>query len=145
MSKTTVRRSIQASPELVFRTISQIDEFQKAIPGIVDVEILSDQRSGVGTRFKETRLMRGKEASTVLEVTELMENERIRLVADAHGTVWDSVFTVAPEANGTVLTLTMRAKPYKFLPKLLNPLMKGIVQKALEQDMDEVKSFCEAS
>jgi carbon monoxide dehydrogenase subunit G len=144
MSTTTVTRRIQAAPSLVFATISEIENFQRAIPGIVGVEILSEQRSGVGTRFKETRLMRGKEASAVLEVTECMTDERIRLVSDTHGAVWDSVFTVAPKGDGTLLTLSMETRSYKLMAKLLNPLMKGMVKKALEEDMDSVKQYCEA-
>jgi len=128
---------------VVFKTISEIDRFSAAIPQIVNVEILSDVKSGVGTRFRETRLMRGKEAAVELEVTEFVENDRIRIVSDAHGTVWDSVFTLRPEGESTVLNLTMDAKAHKFLPKLVNPLMKGMIQKALEADMDAVKAYCE--
>ena len=47
------------------------------------------------TRFRETRVMKGREASTVLEVTEYESPRRIRLVSDEGGTIWDTVFTVA--------------------------------------------------
>ena len=42
------------------------------MPDVVKIEMLSDTTSGVGTRFLETRLMRGKEATTELEVTEYL-------------------------------------------------------------------------
>ena len=65
---------------------------------------LSEVRTGVGTRFRETRLMHGKERSTELEVTEYVENERVRMVADTDGTVWDSVFVVSPVEGKTLST-----------------------------------------
>ena len=145
MSRTTVTRTIEAPIESVFNTVAAIEQFSEAIPHIVNVEILSEVQTGVGTRFRETRLMRGKEATTELEVTEYVENERIRLVSDAGGTIWDTVFTVAPQDGQTELTMTMDAKAYKLLPKLMNPMIKGTIKKAIEKDMDEVKAFCEGA
>ena len=143
MAKTVITRSIDAPVEVVFKTVSDIKHFSEAIPGIVNIEILSDTQTGVGTRFRETRVMNGKEASTELEVTEYVENERVRLVADSHGTVWDTVFTVKPAGDSTELTMVMDARPYKLAAKLMNPMVKGMIQKAIESDMDAVKKYCE--
>ena len=144
MGRTTASRTIQAPLETVFDTVARIENYSKAIPQIVNVEFLSDVRLGVGTHFRETRLMGGKEVSTELAVTEYVENDHIRLVTDTHGTVWDSVFTVKPASDGGVdLTLVMDANAHKFLAKLMNPLVKGVIRKALEKDMDAVKAFCE--
>lgn len=87
--------------------------------------------------------MKGKEVTTELEMTEYIENDRVRMVADSHGTVWDSVFTVQREQEHTKLTLAMDAIAYKLLPKLMYPLIRGMVAKAIAQDMDSVKTFCE--
>lgn len=145
MSRTVVTRTIKAPVDKVFRTIAHIDQYSEAVPHIVSVEILTDVKSGVGTRFKETRLMKGKEASTELEVTEYVENDRIRLVSDSGGTIWDTVFTVKAAEGGTELNMTMDATAHKLLPKFINPLIMGMVRKFIEQDMDAVKVFCEAS
>lgn len=145
MSTITVIRRIQAPVEVVFKTISDIRNFSKAVPDIVDVEFLSDQKTGVGTRFKETREFRGKKMSTILEVTELKEDKRIRLVSDTQGTVWDSVFTLEDLDGGTELTLEMHAKPYKISARFMNLFIKGFMKKALAKDMDAVKNFCEKS
>jgi len=55
--------------------MAHIDNFRKAVPGITSVEFLSETRSGVGTRFRETRVMNGREATVELEVTEFVEND----------------------------------------------------------------------
>ena len=144
MNRTTVTRTIQAPIEQVFDAVAHIENFQKAVPAITNVEFLTETRRGVGTRFKETRLMGKREASTELEVTEYVENDRIRLVADAGGTIWDTVFTVKlADGGGVELSMVMDAKPYKLLAKFFNPLIKGMIQRHIEKDMDAVKEYCE--
>ena len=157
MTSTRISRTIHAPVEAVFAAVADISNFSAAVPEIVRVEFLTESRVGVGTRFRETRMMRGREASTELEVTEHVRNERVRLVADAGGTVWDSLFTVAAlEGEGaaeepgdksvrTRLDLVMEARPYRWRARLLIPLMKGAVAKAVEGDMDALKAWCEAA
>jgi carbon monoxide dehydrogenase subunit G len=128
---------------LVFKTVADINQFSQAIPHIVKVEFLSDVKYGVGARFRETRIMNGKETVTELEVKEFVENDRVRLVADSHGTVWDTLFAVKREGGHTVLTMTMDAKTSKLLLKIINFMISGMVKRAVARDMDAVKAFCE--
>ncbi len=144
MQTITSQLTIDAPLERVFETIADIGKYSQAVPHIVEVEILSDVQSGVGTRFRETRVVKGHQATTEIEVTELETNRRIRCVSDTHGTVWDSLFEVAPQDGKTVLTMTMDARAYKLLSKVTNTLIRGMVVKAVEADMDAVKSYCEA-
>ena len=143
MSTIIITRQNQAPVDEVFQTISDIQNFSKAVPDIVDVEFLSETKSGVGTRFRETREFKGREAATELEVTEFFENDHVRIVSDTQGTIWDSLFTVSETEDGCELTLEMEAQPYKFLSKIMTPFMKGFISKALERDMDAVKNYCE--
>jgi uncharacterized protein YndB with AHSA1/START domain len=138
-----VNRTIKAPIDRVFQTVANIQHFSQAVPRVVKYEILSSVESGVGTRFRETSRMKGKEQTTELEVTEYVPNEHVRMVADSHGVIWDSVFTVKPEQDHTALTLAMDARAYKFLPKLMYPLMYKMIAKAVASDMDSVKEFCE--
>lgn len=138
-------RIIKAPIEKVFKTLATINEFKQAVPHITNVEFLSDQQYGVGTRFRETRLMNGKEATTELEVTELVENEHVRIVSDAGGAVWDTIFTVKPAADndGVEMNMQMDARPHQFPARVITPMILGMVSKFVEQDMDSVKAFCE--
>jgi uncharacterized membrane protein len=143
MASVTVARSIEAPAGVVFRTVSDINHFSEAVPHIVNVEFLSEVKSGVGTRFRETRVMNGREASTELEVTEYVANDRVRLVSDAGGAVWDTVFTVSASGAETELTMTMDARPHTLAARLAVPFMMRMVKGAVERDMDAVKTFCE--
>ena len=143
MARVTVTRVVDAPAEVVFRTVADIGHFSQAVPHIVNVEFLSEVKSGVGTRFRETRRMDGREASTVLEVTEYVENDHVRIVSEAGGAVWDTVFTVAPSGAGAELTMVMDARPQRLSARLAVPLMLRMVKGAVARDMDAVKAFCE--
>ena len=146
MTHTRLSRTIRAPAAAVFETVANATNYTKAVPEIVKVEFLTDQPSGAGTRFRETRVMGRREATTELEVTEYVANERIRLISDAGGTVWDTLFTVTPVEDGdaTRLDLVMEARPYRMLSRILVLLTKGIVAKAVARDMDAVKAHLEA-
>jgi uncharacterized protein YndB with AHSA1/START domain len=143
MGTMTIQRDIHAPAAKVFETVAHIDQFTQAIPDIVDVQFLSEQRTGVGTRFRETRKMGKRDAVTDLEVTEYVENERVRLVADAGGTIWDTVFEIVDKGEWTKMTMTMDSRPYRLLAKIFNPLIGPMIKSAVGKDMDAVKTFCE--
>lgn len=145
MTRTAITRTINAPVEAVFEAVANISKFTEAVPQIMRVDFLTESRGGVATRFRETRKMRGREVSTVLEVTEYVKNRRVRLVSDAGGTVWDSLFTVAPVGDGesTRLDLVMEARPYRLMARVFVPLMRGVVAKAVAEDMDAVKGWVE--
>lgn len=146
MPQMQVARTINASPEIVFRTVSDIRQMAKALPHVVGYEFLTEPNIGKGTRFRETRMMEkenGKVHVTELEITEYVEPERVRMVADNHGTIWDTVFTVASTDDATILTINMNAKAYKLFPRLINPLIKGMITRAMEKDIDLIKEYCE--
>jgi ribosome-associated toxin RatA of RatAB toxin-antitoxin module len=143
MTRTTVTRTIHAPADVVFRAVSDVANLPSTVPCIVSTELLSETTSGVGTRFRETRDMNGKHHTTDLDVTEYVENERVRMVADSHGTIWDTVFTVRPSGGGTNLEIAMDARAHMLVPRLLNPFMKGLFKKGLDKHIDAVKAYCE--
>lgn len=145
MGTTSVTRTIAAPVSAVFDAISSIENFSQIVPDIVKVEFLGDQRTGVGTRFRETRRMGKREVATELHLTEYERDRHVRMVSDQGGTVWDSLFSTHAVAGGTELTLIMDARAYKLLARLINPLIAGMIRKHIEKDLDAVKAHCEAA
>ena len=145
MKSIRVSRIISAPLDLVFETISDVRNFRHAVPHITNVEFLSDQQTGVGTCFLETRVMKGREQTVELEVTEYVKNERVRMVSDAGGTIWDTLFTVSKSSDNVEMIMHMEIKPYKFFAKMFTPLIRRMVANAVESDMDSVKVYCESS
>ena len=105
MKAISTTRRISSPINVVFQTISDIRNFSQAVDGIINIEFLTEQQVGQGTRFRETRDMNGREATVELEVAEYVENERIRMVSDAGGTVWDTVFSVTEDGDVTEMKM----------------------------------------
>lgn len=103
VTRTAISRTILALVEAVFETVANI------------------------SNSRETPKMGKREAPTVLEFTEYMKNKRLRMVSDAGGTVWDSLFKVTPVGDGWSmrLNLVMEARPYRLMARVLVTLMKG--------------------
>ena len=145
MTRATVIKTIAAPVERVFETIADIRNFKKAIPHIIDIEFLGDKRKGVGTRFRETRMINGKRSTTKLEITDYREHDRLRIVTDSHGTIWDSLFALEEADGGTRLTLTIDAKAHQLFARLMNPMVMPAIQSAIASDLDLVKAYCEST
>lgn len=143
MPSKTATRLIDAPVGRVFDIISAPEKYARAVPAISKVEILSKVAAGPGVRFRETRDMNGKEASSELEITEFTRDEMVRFISDAGGVRWDSVFNVTRHGAGARLDCRMVAKPYTFAARIMTPFIMGVVAKAIEADMDAVKAYCE--
>ena len=144
MSRTEVQRTIAAPADKVFAAVADVRQFSRAVENIERVEFVFDTRTGLGTRFRETRLMRGREATVELEITEFAPPERVRFLSEAGGVRWDTVFTVGAARSGnTRLAMVMEATPLTLPARLMVPLMKGMVRRAIAADMDAVKAYCE--
>src|SRR5262245_44661539 len=132
MPRIVVEDSIDAPLDVVFATVSSPERYAAAVPSISKTEFLGELRHGVGTRFRSTRRMGGKQAATELDagadagnnvrlrvtadnsrqsvteltITECVDNERVRLTADSNNTVWETVYAVRRSGYLTVLTVT---------------------------------------
>jgi carbon monoxide dehydrogenase subunit G len=146
VAKITVVREVNAPRDVVFQTVADPRRFAHAIEGVTEVAFLSKETSGEGTRFRQTRVMNGKATAMEFEVREAVPNERVRIVNETHGTVWDSLFTFASSegtAASTVLTMRMDTTTRPLFQRLLMPLFCLLVRKSVEEDIDAVKAFSE--
>lgn len=144
MREIRITRMIDAPVEQVFRSVAHAEEFAQGVDEILRVEFLSEQRTGVGTRFAETRVVNGREATVELEVREYEPGERVRIISDEGGTVWDTTFRVRPLERGAELEMRMEARPHKLWARVLNLFIAGMVRRAVERDMDAVTAHCES-
>jgi len=87
--------------------------------------------------------MNKRKSITTLEVTEFVRNESIRIISVAGGTTWDSLFSIKQEENHVKLTLEMEARAHHIFAKIMNHFIKGMLQKALNDDLNSVKEYCE--
>ena len=143
----TASVSIGAPPEAVWDRITDIERAAEPIPAIRRIEILSTQRRGLGTRWRETRIMFGREATEVMEITEWRPPREYVTCARSHGCDYRSTLRVTPSGDGCILEFEFGATPLTLMARamgaIMGPLMRGAIAKALQGDLEAIRASCE--
>lgn len=146
MPTITVSRDIDATPDTVFRAVSDIEHLPDTSDDILAVEFLTEQRVGAGTRFVETRSMNGSEMKTELEVVSYDADARtVRMVTDSHGTIWDTTMTVEQRNGHATLTLKLDALGSTWLKRVMNIVMWPFFKRGMASHLDKLAGYCEAA
>lgn len=147
MKTTTLTVHVQAPPERVFAVFSDLEDLPQRIPAIVRLEKLTPGPVGVGTRFRETRRMFGKEHAEEMEFLAFEPGKSYTIGAQSCGCEYRSLFTFEAEGNGTRVRQEFGARPLTFGAKvmgfLMGWMMAGSMKKAMLQDMESLKRVLE--
>ena len=136
-----------APRERVFALSLDIPRWPELIGAIDRIELLTPGPVGVGTRFRETRRMFGREASEEMTVAEITAPERFVLTACSNGTAYRAEHHFATEPGGTRLTLVFNGSPQTIAARLLRPLalaLRGTITRPLAADLADLKRAAEA-
>jgi carbon monoxide dehydrogenase subunit G len=147
MTVIQVSTTIDAPIETVFALFSDLEHAPERIKAIKKLELLTPGPVGVGTRFRETRVLFGKEATEEMYFTVFEPSRRYEVRADSCGAAYRSVYEFRPQGSGTVVDVTFEARPVTLFAKLMAPvafLMKGMLKKCLTADVEDLKRFAEA-
>ncbi len=147
MMQVTVEKRIEAPKDKVFEVFTDLRHCDQHIPGIIKAEVLTEGEIGVGTRWKETREMMGKEHTEEMEISEFVPNEMYRVTAGGCGCAYLTEFLFKEENGGTLATMSFSGKPLTLLAKITSPLMgimmSGSLKKMMDEDMEALKKVCE--
>ncbi len=148
MGKLNCEIDIEAPCETVFERATSFATMPEYISGVTEVEMLTEGPLAVGTRFREKRVIFGKEAVEELEVTAVEPGQMVELGCDSCGVRYRSRYTFEQGARGqTKVSLHMESTPLsagaRFMGMVMSPLMKGTMRKLLENDMADLKRACE--
>jgi len=147
MASVTVSIEIAASPETVFDTAVNLHAWPEMIEDIISVELLGDGPVAVGTVFRETRKMFGKEATEEMTFESIERPHGYVLTAHSCGNHYVTTSRLEPTATGTRLHVEFNGRPEKLLAWLLLPMgwmLKGMIRKCLQKDLACVKVWIEA-
>ncbi len=140
--------SVDAPIERVFAVFTDLEAATENIAGVREVEVLQGpSRLAIGTRWRETRVLFGKQATEEMWVTALDENRRYVVEAESHGTKYRTEYTFEPSEGATRVAMTFEGRPVSLGAKLmswLGFLFQGAVRKALRQDLLDLKAVCES-
>lgn len=142
--------TIAAPPERVFSVFTDFKNLESNVPAITKVELL--EKNGepvVGMKWRETRVMFGKEATETMWISEITSPQSYVVEAESHGVHYRSTYTFTPTDNGgTHVSMTFGGEPQTMMGKVMaaifGSLMKGATTKALEDDMTALKKVAES-
>lgn len=129
---------IAAPPDAVFAALGDIPGWPDMLPAVRSIRIITPGPVSVGTRFRETRLMHGREASEDMTVAVLDPPKRLVLTAESNGARYTVDHVLVPAGSGTRLSLTFEGRPITLLARLLAPLAsvaRGAVERQLTDDL----------
>jgi carbon monoxide dehydrogenase subunit G len=142
----TVDRHIAAPPEVVFARTTDLRRAPEVITAIVKMEVLTSGPVGVGTRFRETRVMFGREATEEMTITAFEPPKGYTLSAESHGSRYHTELSFAPEGQGTRVTFTFQGTPVTLMARVMSVLMRPMINSAMKacaKDLDDIKAAIE--
>lgn len=137
---------ISADRTSVFEAFTELSAYTDRIDAITKIEILAGDKAALGTRFKETRIMFGKEASEIMEFTAFETPSRFVLDARSHGSHYETSHSFEEKGGATKVKIFFKATAETFTAKILSALfffMKGSMIKAFQSDLKNMKDFLE--
>ena len=145
----TLEEAIDAPKDTVFEAMTDLDAAREWMPNLVKLEELTDGEFGVGTEWRETRDMFGKEASEVIEVRAMDRPDSIRMVAD--GTrgdsgrgLYDFHYRFDDLGDGrTKVTLDAEISELGTIVGFLAKFFTGPFKSAVEKDLAAMKDYLE--
>ncbi len=138
---------IKASKENVWNAITDIEGATQRISCIKKIEILNKPTEGlIGLKWKETRLMFGKESTETMWITEATEFKNYNTQAENCGCIYKSYVKMEEVEGGIELSMSFESIPKTITAKIMSPLMflmGGMIKKAFLKDINEIKKSLE--
>jgi hypothetical protein len=138
--------AINGSKAAIWAAITDIENASETISGIEKIEVLEKPANGlVGLKWRETRILFGKPATVEKWITDAAQNEFYKTRAEDSGFVFVTTMRIS-ESNGMTLTSSHETKPQGIVARLkATPmfLFKGVIKKAILQDLNDIKAAVE--
>lgn len=147
----TLERSIDAPTDAVWRVLTDLEGTAAVLSGVTRVERLAGAGYSIGTRWRETRTMLGREATEEMEVVGIEPGRSTTIAAESHGMRYRTEFTLEPTGGGAGTLLRMRFSGAHESPswiqraaaKLTARLGMAATRKAMEQDLADIAAAAE--
>jgi uncharacterized protein YndB with AHSA1/START domain len=139
---------IELPPQVVFDAMTDLESWKDWMPNFVRVEKLTAGPVGIGTEWRETRKMFGKEATEHFRITRWEPPSRLDVHID--GSKRSSVrgeylftYELTPERRGTNVELTGEIR-MGVLWNMLGKVLVGTLKKACHKDLEALKGHVES-
>jgi uncharacterized protein YndB with AHSA1/START domain len=139
--------TINGPKAAVWAAITNIEHAAEIIRGIEKIDIVEKPANGlVGLKWRETRMLFGKPATVEKWITDAVENESYKTRAEDSGFLFLTTNRITESGGGVRLTSSHETKPQGIVARLKSlpmPLFKGMIRKAILQDLNDIKAAVE--
>ena len=149
MKTMKVSRDVNAPADVVWAILTDLEGSVDTISAIQEVQVLSDSEDfGVGTVWRETRTMFGRQATEDMEVIEMVPGESYVTLAAPDGANYRSVLAVVATGDATsTVSMEFGADPKGMFTKALGAtvgrMFAGATKKAIISDLDDIAAAAE--
>lgn len=142
MSGFELSERIAFPPKEVFDFVTDPNNAPKVVSSVKGMVKLTDGPIGKGTRYRETRLMNGKEQTAELEVVVFQPYEQYAVKNELQGFETTYTYHFASENNGTRIKLVCEVKAGG-LKKMAAPMVVSILKKEDGDHLQRLKKAME--
>lgn len=139
--------TIHATKAAIWAATTDIVNLAQLLSGVEKIEAVEKPATGlVGLKWKETRKLFGESATVEKWITEVKENEYYKTRAEQDGFVFITTNRVSGSDGSVVLTGIHETQPQGFsarLKALPMVFFKGVIKKAILQDLKDIKKVVE--
>ncbi|MFZ1688236.1 MAG: SRPBCC family protein [Flavobacteriales bacterium] len=136
--------TINGSKAAIWAATTDIANFAQLLSGVEKIEVVRKPETGlVGLRWRETRILFGKPATVEKWITEAKENDYYTTRAEDSGFVFITTNRISGSDGGVTLTGIHETQAQGFAAKLKSLpmfLFKGVIMKAILQDLNDIKA-----
>ncbi|MCJ8324602.1 MAG: SRPBCC family protein [Rhizobiales bacterium] len=141
---------INQSAQKVWQVITDIEGCDQYISGIKSVEIIDRPKTGlIGLKWRETRVMFGKEAVETMWITDCEENVYYQTRAENHGAIYKTILSIEELQDKVILTMAFSGTStnmfVKIISSIISFMMMGSMRKMLDKDLSDIKQQAEKS
>ena len=142
MTGFNMREWVARPPKDVFEFITASENASKTVQSVTGMVKLTEGPARVGTRYRETRLMNGREQQAELEIVEFEPTQKYAMQNVTSGIETVYRYNFQPERDGTRIDLVCEVKA-KGIKKLMLPLVASILKKEDGDHLQRVKKVLE--
>lgn len=144
----TVSGEIKAPRERVWQLVTDIDRWAETITGIISVDIIERPADGIiGLKWREERVMFGKNAFETMWITSAEPGRWYETTAENHGAIYNTRVSVDESNSNSVLTMQFSVRPVTFAAKLMSLtsfMFNGTIRKMLDKDLQDIRRVLES-
>lgn len=131
--------------EEVFSYTANMENAPKIMENVVEIEKLTDGSTQVGSRFKETREIRGRKASSIIEFVEYTPNKSYAVQSETNGLKVVYHYDFQAVAEGTKVAFKGDIFTTGLVMKLTKPIIRKILKKEDGGHLKQLKSLLEGT